>query len=333
MLKKIHLTILLIIFSSCNNIDILSKGPNLATWKNTQSFINNRRYHASRCYKDNIYLVGGDEGGNGYNDIQIASINSNGSIFSWQTSSITLSDYLRNHTIEIYNGYLYIIAGYKGNSSPVITSDVFYAKINNNGSLGPLQAAPSLLTARSSHSSVVYKGYIYVSGGYSTVYENSIEFAKINSDGSLGNWENLTAFNIARENHSSLAYKDYLYIIGGDEGSFRNSTIQYAKINADGTIGTWNIDSDNLGWASYGHTNVIYNNFLYTIGGRDSSQYDQLQGAVVNADGSVGSFSFVSSFSTARSFHSSALCNGYLYLIGGTDGTNTLSDVQYTYFE
>ena len=67
-----------------------------------------------------------------------------------------------------------------------------------------------------------------------------------------------------------MAYNGYLYIIGGNDGAVPLNVVQFAPINADGTIGAWTATTP-LTTTRQGQTNVAYNGYLYLIGGHDGT--------------------------------------------------------------
>ncbi len=80
------------------------------------------------------------------------------------------------------------------------------------------------------------------------------------------------------------------------------------------------------------HTSVAYNGYLYVIGGiykvTPFTFKNDVQYAKINSDGTVGAWTATNSFTTPRSGHTSVAYNGYLYVIGGYDGS-TYNDVPY----
>src|SRR5690606_2631181 len=86
-----------------------------------------------------------------------------------------------------YNGYLYIVGGYNQSAA---FSDVQYAPINSDGTIGSWVATTSMETGRGAHSLVVSNGYMYIMGGYDYVTGdlNTTYYAPINSNGTLGTW-------------------------------------------------------------------------------------------------------------------------------------------------
>ena len=96
----------------------------------------------------------------------------------------------------------------------------------------------------------------------------------------------VSGFTQARYYQSAVVYNGFLYMMGGRSSSSANdctaasddcSGVQYAPINANGTVGTW----------------------AYTEGGVNNGS------------------TYVSGFTQARTFFSSVIYNGYLYIMGG----------------
>ena len=240
------------------------------------------------------------------------------------TTSFTTARY--GHTSVVYNGYLYVIGGNGGGA----LADVQYAPINATGTIGAWTATTSLTTARYHHTSVVYNGYLYVIGGSDgTADLADVQYAPINATGTIGAWTATTSFTTARYQHTSVVYNGYIYVIGGYNGTSYLATVQYAPINTTGTIGAWTATTS-FTTARYGHTSVVYNGYIYVIGGYSGSvPLADVQYAPINTNGTIGAFTATTSFTTARYSHTSVVYNGYLYVIGGYNGTAALADVQY----
>ena len=216
------------------------------------------------------------------------------------------------------------------------------AVISVNEGLGPeiggWSTTISFSTTRYHHTSVVHNGYLYVIGGYGGNSLNDVQYAPINSDGTLGTWNTTTPFTGGRGSHASVVHNGYLYVIGGYENMTDNhlNDVQYAPINADGTVGGWSTTTSFTN-VRQGHTSVVHNGHLYVIGGHDQSSgssvfLNDVQYAPISADGTVGSWSTTISFATARHAHTSVVYNEYLYLIGGYDESSRFNDVQYAPF-
>ncbi len=290
----------------------------------TNAFTTARYLHTSVVYNGYLYIMGGSSGSSALNDVQYAPINANGTIGTW-TATTSFTTARSGHTSVAYNGYLYVIGGYGGAN----LNDVQYAKIDPPGVTTPYTATTSLTTGRQGHTSVVYNGYLYIMGGWSGGYLNDVQYAPINANGTIGTWTATTSFATIRAAHTSVAYNGYLYVMGGNNVGSYFSDVQYAPINANGTIGTWTATTS-FTTARYNHTSVAYNGYLYVIGGYNggSGVLNNVQYAPINANGTIGTWTATTSFATARSSHTSVVYNGYLYVMGGNSGT-PLNDVQY----
>ncbi|MBI4034472.1 hypothetical protein HY380_01080 [Candidatus Saccharibacteria bacterium] len=208
---------------------------------------------------------------------------------------------------------------------------------------------------RYGHTTVAYKGYLYIMGGYelssdnnckntgeTTNYCNDVQYAPINSDGSVGTFTtSANYFSIPRYGHTSFAYNGYIYIVGGlvasattscknSGSSTRCNDIQYATVNADGSIGTWSSNSTYFSIPRYGHSTFVNNGYVYVLGGQSATsdtnckdtgtnQYcNDIQYAPLRANGTLGSWTTNSTyFSYPRYFQAAVVYNNYLYILGG----------------
>lgn len=289
----------------------------LGSWQNSPNTFNARTEHSSVVYNGRLYLIGGTNGTNSFlNDVQYAQINANGSLGAWNTTT-SFSTARHLHRSVVYNGYLYILGGV--NSSYL--TDVQYAPINANGTLGAWSSTTNLPSARSSQAAVVYNGYIYILGGIASQggVLADVQYAPVNSNGTIGAWTATTSFSSGRFLHTATVYKGYLYVMGGiDLGGNPYNDVQYAPINANGTIGSWNTTTTLVG--RYFLTSVIYNGYMYASGGIDSNggTRSDVQYAKIDPPGVTSNYTAATSMpGTQRHFHATVAYNNYLYIIGG----------------
>lgn len=230
----------------------------------------------------------------------------------------------------IANGYMYVSGGANGST---ISTDVSYAPVNTNGTVGTWTSTSALNTQRSNHGFVAYNGYLYAIGGASTAGGSllaSVEYAQINSDGTVGTWQTTTALPSARGALSAVAINGYVYALAGLVSGSVVDTVLYAPILANGTIGSWNSTSSFTTARRSGGA-FAYNDKLYILGGSNGSgtYYDDAQYAVMNSDGTLGSWTATTSFTTARHDAFIGAMGGYAYVIGGTsNGTNAITTAQ-----
>ncbi|MFC1623920.1 hypothetical protein ACFL28_01185 [Candidatus Omnitrophota bacterium] len=285
-----------------------------------------RSYHSSVVANGYVYAIGGYNTTH-ENTVYYAKLNADGSVGTFSTNSNTLPAIRSGHTLVVANGYVYVLGG--DDSDAGYKDTVYYAKLNADGSVGTFSTNSNTLPAAiSSHSSVVANGYVYAIGGVnsSPASVNTVYYAKLNADGSVGTFStNANTLPAITTYQSSVVANGYVYVIGGGPiaGPNRN-TVYYAKLNADGSTGTFSTNANNLPEIRGGHSSVVANGYLYVIGGISSSPNykNTVYYAKLNADGSTGTFSTnANTLPAARMYHSSVVANGYVYAIGGTDGT------------
>lgn len=312
-----------------------------SSWCSTTSTPNTRNWTTATAYNGWMYVVGGNGGGTIWTPSVIrAPINSDGTLGNWVDSS-DLNTTRTVASIEIWNGYLYVMggcsAGVTGFDCPgnVHLATVEYAPIHANGSLGTWRTTASFTTARYMHSSIAWNGRLYVIGGCATGsycnFTNTVQYTSINSAGSLadGSWSSATDLPAAYSYGVTKAYNGYLYHIGGWSGSLGYlGTVRYAAINADGSLGSWTTSVNSLNTPRRFHGVAIYNGRMYVAGGQTSSTPTYtatIEYAVINSDGSVGSFSNTTTgldASAARTRFGFAIYNDIVYQFGGADPTS-----------
>jgi hypothetical protein len=302
----------------------------IGDWTATTPLTSGRIWHTSVVNDGYLYVLGGYDSSNHLNDVQYAKINADETVGTWNTTT-PFTTGRSTHSSAVYNDYLYVLGGYDGSN---LLNDVQYAKINADGTVGPWNSTTPLITGRNNHSSIVYNGYLYVLGGNDgTNTLNDVQYAKINADGTVGPWNTTTPFTTARKEHTSVVHNGYVYVLGGDDVSNFLNDVQYAKINADGTVGPWNSTTP-LATVRTGHTSVVYNGYLYVLGGIDDANIlNDVQYAKLNEDGTVGTWNGTTPLTKGIYWHTSIVHYVYLYVIGGyADVTSFSNDVRYAPF-
>ncbi|HEY3356437.1 MAG TPA: hypothetical protein VGQ83_24515 [Polyangia bacterium] len=131
----------------------------------------------------------------------------------------------------------------------------------------------------------------------------------------------------------AVAYNGWLYVTGGGT-SFPSSYLpsnqaRRAAINANGTLGNWLLpETNSLAVARGFHASVVYNGYLYALGGQTSAgPTDSVEFASLNSDGSVGTWHTTAVLPAARQGHAAVVHGGRLYMLGGL-GTAATNEVQ-----
>ena len=140
-----------------------------------------------------------------------------------------------------YNGYIYELGGGNAGGSGQVNT-VYYAQILSNGTIGGWNTTSGLPVNIEYASTVAYNGYIYEIGGWNasdSVFSNVVYYASINSNnGTLGGWS-YELYPISESQGTSVEYNGYIYVIGGSNATSNLPNVYYAKINSDGSTGSW----------------------------------------------------------------------------------------------
>lgn len=241
----------------------------------------------------------------------------NSRISSWTNAGI-LKVNTTAHSSVIHNNFLYIIGGSDGSSTYDLKS-IYYCSINSDETLGNWVDGPNLSEQRSNLSALVNNDFLYVIGGFGGPLSNYIEYALINSDGSIGNWQTTNAYDIDRLAHETVIYNQYIYVLGGLDKSFNSlSSVQYSKINSDGSLEDWN-STTSIDFAIHDFTCIAYKDYMYSIGGNTDNniQIDKVQYAAISSDGSIGEWSDLNPLPVTLTAHTAFCKDGYVYLLGG----------------
>ncbi|MGH7157211.1 MAG: hypothetical protein ACREGG_03840 [Candidatus Saccharimonadales bacterium] len=244
-----------------------------------------------------------------------------GALGSWSTDANSLPVAIACANSITANGYVYVIGGNTSNSCATNVSTkatVYYAKLNADGSMGAWQTASNPLpNARVFMASATANGYVYVMAGQDTTgtLQSTVYYAKLNADGSIGAWQTSSnSLPQALQSPSSVIANGYIYALNGYNGSSNQSTVYYAKLNADGSMGAWQTNPNPTPGTTFAATSVVANGYVYVMGGNVSSN---IYYAKLNSDGSTGTWTTQSSLIIATSWASSVVVNGHVYYIGG----------------
>jgi hypothetical protein len=185
------------------------------------------------------------------------------------------------------------------------------------------------VSPRTAHAVLVVGQYLYVVGDSTNT---DIERASISPDGLLGSFaivDGVTLVN-RRAAATMVLVEQYIYALGGTTSGGPSNTIERTTINNDDSLEPFVIvDGLVLATSRSGHTTVIIGDLMYVLGGQhpDANGLPQptksIERAIINADGSLGPFTIVSSVSLvkARAGHSSAIFGSYLYVWGGGESS------------
>jgi len=283
---------------------------------------------AATTYNNYVYNVGGFNG-NSINAVTYAPLNSDGSVGAWLAAS-ALPQSLDGVSTVAYNGYLYAIGGYDTGGN-VWTDAVYYAPINNDGSLGGWTLNGNLLPSVLAWSTIsINNGYIYITGGYTGIYHSSVYYAPINPNGTIGPW--VTSPHSLPQTiafATSVVNNGYLYELGGTDSGTETAAIYYAPLNSDGSVGAWTTNATPLPQAISDTEAVTSAGYVYVLGGEVSGfESAPIYYAQFNSDGSVGAWTTnATPLPQALMDATTVINNGYVYEMGGTGNLGSVNTV------
>jgi len=236
------------------------------------------------------------------------------------------------------NGYLYVVGGVDKNGNYV--TDVEFAKIYPDGTIGQWRSTHALLQGRIYTAAISHNGYLYVIGGGSGKLgdENhpvaSVEKAHFFESGQLGPWEFEKPLGTPRRGLKTAKYNNFIYAIGGYNGTFLKS-VETAKLTPSGEIIQWVMENETSKIERYIHSATIYKNIMYLLGGHmhnpDVMSYGDVESAKITRNGQIEPWRIEQSIlNTPRFIAMATAVDNKLYMIGGHNGRNRLDSVEVT---
>jgi len=221
-----------------------------------------------------LYVIGGENAGRVAASVYFAAVDKDRTIDPWALES-ALPVPLRNMGVAIFRSWLYVTGGATIDSLPM--REVYRSHINSDGTLDAWEAQPSLPYPLAYAPLVQFGGTLYVLGGDSgavapgvnTLTQSRLKNVLSNQidirTGALKNasWTfntNELIKDVAK--HSVVVAGGTILVSGGIyQGASSSSTEhQYASINPDGTISSFNgaTGSQTIGTPFFNHAAISY---------------------------------------------------------------------------
>ena len=215
-------------------------------------------------------------------DIQLSSINADGSLAGWNAISTLTNDRFA-HTMIAWQGGLYRLGGCRAQdaSSGVCTNtvlDVDYGQINPDGEASTVATSvtsgsapctgttpyncslPTASVGNMLNATAIVNGYLYIMGGCTnnacTAFSSGVTYQAIGSDGSLQKPSSCAGTYSAAYCVSNVSmpaalgapgvtvFNNRIYVVGGFPSI---SNIYYVSVNNDGSLGVWQNNDTNTG--------------------------------------------------------------------------------------
>ncbi len=304
----------------------------LGAWTATSPISVARRAFGTAQGRSYAYVLGGHSSTQSalYTTVEYAKIGlTNGIAGNWAPTN-PLPTGREDLAAVMWETCLYAVGGNDGNTD---LADVLYARQMIDGTLGQFMAATPMPRPRSNHDVAVWKNRIYVAGGLdSTAGEaelNDVIWAQLNNDCSITSWNTASPpFNGPRWRHTLEVYNGFLYVIAGGPSVQAQGDVQFAPINADGSVGAWT-PTTSLPLLRRSHASVAWNGFLYVLGGNTPNVLSDVLAAPFHADGTLGNWEWTNALPAPRYTEGALTANGLLFSIGGFDGAHDSAEVDY----
>jgi hypothetical protein len=150
------------------------------------------------------------------------------------------------------------------------------ATVGSDGTLSAWTKVGTLPGPRSHFSISLVDGYLYLTGGLAvSAFQNppnlgDVISAQIAADGTLGPWNTLTPLPVPNATHASFFYGGYLYVAGGITGTtnpIQENRVWRAPIQADHSLGAWELAAPLLVARSHVHQLPTFENHVYSVAG------------------------------------------------------------------
>ena len=231
--------------------------------------------------------------------------------------------------------YLYVFGG--TDDWTVLHNDVQRARIHDDGTLDPFEAAGTLPAPRAGHCLAKIKDRYLLAGGIvptsgSMGVSATSTFVRIGADGKLS--EAAPGPNLPKGvmHLTCEVLGDYLYVLGGRGGDGKSTTMSArALIKADGSLGAFEAQTALKPDRSH-HASFIRDKRVYILGGLTgdpAGDFVDRSDAIVadiGADGSLGAWGAAGKLPISLGVSSAQLYEDAVYVVGGIEGTDTFTD-------
>jgi len=280
----------------------------LGTWHKGTNLPDKLANSSVLITKKRVYLLGGFNNTNSpVNSVYTATIDLNGSLGEWNTAG-SLPGTLGSSSVLLTSTRVYLLGGQ--NTSSTVTSTVYVALLNTDGTIGTWTTGTPLPSNLRSSSIVVLDDKVYLLGGYNTSAVSTTYSAVIGLDGVLGNWSAGSPLPINLFDAKALVAKDTVYLFGGNNGSSDINTIYKASYDSSNNIGSWTAVST-VPLAISNHSIAATKNQILLFSSSSVYSIDLLD------DGSITSWNQLSSLSHGSLGSSIIITISKLYMLGG----------------
>ncbi|HLC16398.1 MAG TPA: hypothetical protein VJL89_09250 [Thermodesulfovibrionia bacterium] len=205
-----------------------------------------------------------------------------------------------------HKGKVYIFGS--SNAEDALLTNVYYSKINVNGSLGSWVETTPLPKKYSDQDVVKIGNYVYLITGANG--STDVYYASVKDDGSVGSWISTSPLQPSRQGFAVAEYGSYIYSVAGNAGGLKDF-VKFTSVKPDGSLNTWQDTTPLPEPTQDTHTAVASNGYLYVLTHTGNSYY-----ATINSNGALGQWTKTTPLPEVISRYSAFGFNGYLYNLG-----------------
>jgi hypothetical protein len=220
-----------------------------------------------------------------------------------------------DHASTVYDGKIWVVGGLNVASGYSTFNDVWYS---TDGAKWIQATGSAAFPARSSQSSVVYDGKMWVVGGLNVAATLNDVWYSTNG----ATWAQATgsAGFAARSGHTSMAYDGKMWVVGGLNVAATLNDVWYSTDGA-----TWIQATGSAAFSPRSsHSSVVYDGKMWVIGGFDGNDLNDVW---YSTNGATWAQATGSAAFPPRHGHTSVVYDGKMWVIGGGSGYN---DVWYS---
>jgi hypothetical protein len=257
--------------------------------------------------KDNklkMWVIGGTNG-TALNDVWCSADGLN-----WEKKPAQSTWSIRyGHSVLVYNNQLWILGGYNGTK---VVNDVY----NSSDGVKWMKVEPTSTTsiwpARRNHAAIVFKGEMWVLGGWGTAAKQDVWHS---TDGKMWYQVNQAIPWAARMRFPVINKDDKsMWIFGGWNNSTYYSDVWYSE---DGSI--WQNKVTAAPWSKrYDHAAFYYQNEMWIMGGKDST--GSLNSIYHSDDDGMTWTPITDPIPWSKRSLTGLVFNNQMWIVGGNDG-------------
>jgi hypothetical protein len=294
----------------------------IADWREAAVLNVSRAGAAVLAFGDYMYAIGGVDGVDFLDSVEVAHIRPDGTLGPWRiTSSLTEARGFLDAVA--HENFLYAVGGGNGPNGEHLLRSVERAPIKSDGGLGPWERLTSHLTVpRRCVKLFVSGNLLYAVGGFGGTLLDTVERAEFGRDGQLGSFRlESDRLTMPRYVNAVKRIGKRIYVLGGhkEEEGIGIPDVEVALLRDDDTHGPWHAVRP-LGLGRYALAAAGHGEFIYALGGLDGARYvDTVEISRASPDGSLSEWRLTTPLSSPRANPGVVVRGNRLYVVGGTN--------------